>query len=63
MKTKRLVYGKSPNGGVLTALLFKAKDGSPTTEELAESVEIVEYNSRGIEIFRTYGQSRTPAQA
>lgn len=60
MKTKREIYGKTPNGGVLAVLYFKGQRGQPVTEKEAWSVEIVEYNKRGQAIFRTYSVPKEP---
>lgn len=53
-KTKR-VNEKTPNGGAYLIAYFQDSKGNPVDETKAVKAEIVEYDSKGKAIHRTYG--------
>jgi len=47
--------GPTPNGGDYSIIYYLDKDGNSTTKKKASSIEIIEFDDKGQEIFRTYG--------
>jgi hypothetical protein len=48
--------GPTPNGGVRSTIYYRDANGDPISKEKATQVEIIEYDSAGLEVFRTYGK-------
>lgn len=46
--------GPTPNGGDYSVLYWRDKDGRRSTKQEAVGREVVEFNKKGREIYRTY---------
>ena len=44
----------TPSGGVVSEIYYQDKDGNPVDQKVAVKAEIVELDTRGNVIFRTY---------
>jgi hypothetical protein len=55
--SKKRVDEETPNGGAYAIVYYKDANGRPVDEEEATSVEIVEFDSDGGEVARTYGET------
>jgi hypothetical protein len=55
MATFREHEGKTPGGGVRSRINFLDADGNPAEESQAVRAEIIEYDARGNQVGRTYG--------
>lgn len=49
------VDGPTPNGGAYAIAYFRDSDGKPCPKDKAKTMEIVEYDEKGNDLFRTYG--------
>lgn len=56
MATSRELAGPTPNGGERATVFFQDEHGAPAEEAEATKAEIVEYDSTGKTISRTYGE-------
>lgn len=56
--TQEKLNGNTPNGGTYSIAYFQDAEGQPTTKSTAKKMEIIEFDSKDNEIFRTYAQTR-----
>ena len=54
MATSKERIGETPNGGVKSVLYYQDKNGNLVEEDVATHATIVEFDSEGNNIFRTY---------
>ncbi|MGI8933043.1 MAG: hypothetical protein ACR2FS_03115 [Phormidesmis sp.] len=54
MVTEERHDGPTPNGGAYSIGYFQDSEGKPTTKDKAVSIEAVEFDATGNQIFRTY---------
>lgn len=48
------INGPTENGGAYAIAFYLTAQGLPASKEVAEAVELVEYDARGEQIARTY---------
>lgn len=60
--TEESSYDRTPNGGVRSTIYYKDAQGNPVDKSRAMAAEIIEYDTKGNHVHRTYLDLAPPSE-